>query len=216
MEISIDLRSANAILDHLTFITPSRNLLYVTDATVNANGDLNPSHTFEHLTCFLPGVLALGAATIPDVPRTHLWAAQGLANTCWTLYADSPTGLSPDVVMMQAGSGPADSSRLWATELAQWERNGMHGDPPGVRPAEPVDNPDMREYRPSRRAFLLRPETVESFYLLWRTTGDIVWRERGWAVFEAILKETRVEDSGFASIDDVYIVGGRKLDQMPR
>jgi len=160
-------------------------------------------------------VLALGAATIPDVPRTHLWAARGLANTCWTLYADSPTGLSPDVVNMLAGSGPADSSRLWAKELAQWERSGMHGDPPGVRPAEPVDNPDMREYRPSRRGYLLRPETVESFHLLWRTTGDIVWRERGWVVFEAMLKETRVEDSGFASIDDVYVVGGRKLNQMP-
>ena len=92
----------------------------------------------------------------------------------------------------------------------------MQGDPPGVRPAEPVDNPDMREYRPTRRSYLLRPETVESFYLLWRITGDIVWRERGWAVFEAMLKETRVEDSGFASIDDVYIVGGRKLNQMPR
>lgn len=216
LEISTDLRSANSILDHLTYITPSRNLLYVTDATVNTNGDLHPSHTFEHLTCFLPGVLALGAATIPDAPRTHLWAAQGLANTCWTLYADSPTGLSPDVVIMLAGSGPATSARPWATELAQWEQNGRHGDPPGVRPAEPVDNPDTREYKPMRRGFLLRPETVESFYLLWRTTGDIVWRERGWAVFEAMLKETSVEGSGFASIDDVYNVGGRKLDQMPR
>jgi hypothetical protein len=34
--------------------------------------------------------------------------------------------------------------------------------------------------------------------LLWRTTGDVVRRERGWVVFEAILNVARVEGSGFA------------------
>ena len=61
----IDLRSANAILDRLTYITPRRHLLYVTDATVGSDGDFfSLPHTFEHLTCFLPGMLALGAATL--------------------------------------------------------------------------------------------------------------------------------------------------------
>ena len=213
----LDLRTANAILDQLTYVTPSRNLLYVTDAIVNSHGDFIPSHTFEHLTCFLPGVLALGAAMIPDVPRTHLWAARGLAHTCWTLYADSPTGLAPDIViMLSGGSGPADDSRRWATLLAQWEQSGMRGDPPGLRAAEPVDDPERREYKPQKRGYLLRPETVESFYLLWRTTGDELWRERGWAIFEALMKEAHVEGVGFASLTDVYIVGGPKTDQMSR
>jgi mannosyl-oligosaccharide alpha-1,2-mannosidase len=215
----IDLRSANAILDHLTYITPTRNLLYVTDAKVNASGYLAPSHFFEHLTCFLPGVLALGAATLLDAPRTHLWAAKGLAHTCWTLYADSPTGLSPDYVLMHHGSTSDDKSGwdgLWATHLARWERGGAHGDPPGVRLAEPVFDETAREYIPRSLGYLLRPETVESFYILWRTTGDVVWRERGWSVFKALLNETRVEDGGFASIRNVYHVGGEKADDMPR
>jgi len=213
----IDLRSANAILDHLTYITPTRNLLYVTDAIVDSNGDLKPSHTFEHLTCFLPGLLALGAATLLDVPHTHLWAARGLAHTCWTLYADSPTGLAPDIVIMLSGSAPADNSHPWMVHLAEWERSGRQGDPPGARAPEPVvDDPSMREYKTQRRSYLLRPEAVESFYLLWRITGDELWRGRGWAVFEALLKEARVEGGGFASLDDVYNIGGRKLDEMPR
>ncbi|KAH9967560.1 glycoside hydrolase [Russula dissimulans] len=205
------LRSANAILDHLTYITPTRNLLYVTDANVNASGHLIPSHTFEHLTCFLPGVLALGAAMLPDAPRTHLWAARGLAETCWTLYADSPTGLSPDEVIMRLGSTSEDEWR-WdvGAERSAWGS-------PGLRPAEPVtvSNETAREYAPRKRSYLLRPETVESFYLLWRTTGDDGWRERGWSVFEALVNETRVEDGGFASIRDAHDVGGPKLDQMP-
>jgi mannosyl-oligosaccharide alpha-1,2-mannosidase len=217
----IDLRSANAILDRLTYISPKRHLLYVTDADVDWDGDFSPSHNFEHLTCFLPGVLALGAATLPDVPPTHMWAAKGLAQTCWTLYADSPTGLSPDVVIISTESAPGDETQwdgLWATHLAQWEQSGSSGDPPGLRLAEPVLDAEQREYRPmaGKGHYLLRPETVESFFLLWRTTGDVVWRERGWAVFEALLNETFVEDSGFASIVDVYHVGGPKRDDMPR
>ncbi|KAI9460740.1 seven-hairpin glycosidase [Russula earlei] len=193
------LRSANAILDRLTYITPTRNLLYVTDASVNSSGELSPTHVFEHLTCFLPGVLALGAATLPDVPRTHLWAAKGLAHTCWILYADSPIGLSPDEVIMHPES--ADEPRwdgLWAKQ-----------------PRAPVDNEKAREYTPNKSAYLLRPETVESFYLLWRTTGDVMWRERGWTVFKALVNATRVEDGGFASIGNAYLVGSPKLDQMP-
>ena len=178
-----------------------------------------PSHSFEHLTCFFPGVLALGAATLPDVPRTHLWAARGLAPTCWTLYADSPTGLSPDGVMMHHEFAAADESPwdgLWATHLTRWESNDAHGDPPGVRPVEPVSNSTAWDYTPRSQVYLLRPETVESFYLLWRTTGDVVWRERGWSVFRALLNETRVEGSGFASIHNAYHVGGEKINEMPR
>ncbi len=165
-------------------------------------------------------MLALGAATIPDTPPTHMLAAQGLAQTCWTLYADSPTGLSPDEVIISTKSAPGDDGSewdgLWSTHLAQGELNGAHGDPPGLRLAELVLDPNEREYRPTKANYLLRPETVESFSLLWRTTGDVVWRERGWAVFEALLNETHVEDSGFASIRNVYQVGGQKLDEMPR
>ena len=214
----LDLRSADAILDRLTYISPTRHLLYVTDADVYQEGDISPSHVFEHLTCFLPGVLALGAATLPDAPRTHMWAAKGLAQTCWTLYADSPTGLSPDEVIISVPDNESQWDGLWATHLTQWEQSGARGDPPGMRLAEPVLDANQREYQPNKTktGYLLRPETVESFYLLWRTTGDAVWRERGWAVFEALLNETRVEDGGFSSIENVYLVGGPKRNEMQR
>jgi mannosyl-oligosaccharide alpha-1,2-mannosidase len=209
-----DLRSVDAILDHLTYLTPTRRLLYVTDAYVSKSGEFTPSHTFEHLTCFLPGVLALGASTLPDVPRTHMWAARGLAYTCGTIYADSPTGLSPDEVKMRAEATPANG--LWSKHLALWEENGGHGDPPGVQPPSPPENDTLRDYMPLKRGYIMRPETVETFHLLWRTTGDITWRERGWAVFEAIERYTRVEDAGFASIDNVYHTNSTKRNEMPR
>ena len=56
---------------------------------------------------------------------------------------------------------------------------------------------------------------MESFYYMWRTTGDEVWRERGWAVFRAIEKEARTE-SGYASLWSVLESPARHKDEMPR
>ena len=214
----------DSILENLTYLTPNRSLLYVTDASIDMLGRFSPSHKLEHLTCFLPGLLALGAATIPDVPREHMWAARGFAQTCWMLYADSPTGLAPDEVVMRSKPispsikpGPAPFGRLWATHLEEWEQSGAEGEPPGVRPVTPIRDflNETTEYTPIGARFLLRPETIESFYLLWRTTGDEVWRERGWQVFEALERETRVEN-GYACLKHAHFVNGTKLDEMPR
>ena len=51
--------------------------------------------------------------------------------------------------------------------------------------------------------------------MLWRTTGDEVWRERGWKVFEAIEKHTRTA-SGYASLNSVYRLPAWQKDEMPR
>ena len=56
---------------------------------------------------------------------------------------------------------------------------------------------------------------MESFYVLWRTTGDEVWRERGWKVFEAIEKHTKTA-SGYASLNSVYRLPAWQKDEMPR
>ncbi|KAH9012123.1 seven-hairpin glycosidase [Lactarius pseudohatsudake] len=214
------IRSVDAILDHLTYLTPNRSLLYVTDATVDIQGNFLPSHKLEHLTCFLPATLALGAATLPNVPQRHMWAARALAHTCWVLYADSPSGLAPDVVLMrspqQGLASPSPFGRPWVAHLKEWEQSGSHGDPPGVRSPESVRDTDTApEYAPVANCYLLRPETVESFYLLWRTTGDEMWRERGWEVFEALEREARVEGGGYASVENVHHIGGSKIDSMP-
>ncbi|KAJ2518498.1 Mannosyl-oligosaccharide 1,2-alpha-mannosidase mns3 [Coemansia sp. RSA 2049] len=37
----------------------------------------------------------------------------------------------------------------------------------------------------SDRHNLLRPETVESLFILWRITGEAKWRDYGWQIFEA-------------------------------
>ncbi|KAG5222264.1 glycoside hydrolase family protein [Salix suchowensis] len=72
-----------------------------------------------------------------------------------------------------------------------------------------------RDYQHSSSVYMLPPETVESFFVLWKTTEDVKWRERGWAVFEALEKHARVQN-GYASVHDVDEIPAVPNDDMPR
>ena len=58
-------------------------------------------------------------------------------------------------------------------------------------------------------------QTVESLFMLWKTTRDPKWRERAWAVFEALEREARTE-AGYAVVGDVQSARGVRRDEMPR
>ena len=51
---------------------------------------------------------------------------------------------------------------------------------------------------------LLRPETVESLFTLYRLTRKERYREAAWAIFEAFKKHSRVPTGGYTSIKDVF------------
>eukprot|EP00486_Rosalina_sp_Unknown_P013068 CAMPEP_0201584634 /NCGR_PEP_ID=MMETSP0190_2-20130828/113121_1 /ASSEMBLY_ACC=CAM_ASM_000263 /TAXON_ID=37353 /ORGANISM="Rosalina sp." /LENGTH=599 /DNA_ID=CAMNT_0048029001 /DNA_START=45 /DNA_END=1844 /DNA_ORIENTATION=+ len=44
--------------------------------------------------------------------------------------------------------------------------------------------------------YILRPETVESMMYLWRVTKDQKWRDKGWEIYENIVRSTKVESGG--------------------
>jgi mannosyl-oligosaccharide alpha-1,2-mannosidase len=114
----------------------------------------------EHLSCYLPGVLALGAWTLDlpaDVKQLHQWAAEGLAYTCWVMYADQQSHLGPDNARMVNGGH-------WVDGLKKWEKEGRPGGkPPGVRFVPPEPDAGKRDYSMSWSGqYLMRPEVRTS------------------------------------------------------
>ncbi|KAL4892630.1 glycosyl hydrolase family 47-domain-containing protein [Aspergillus ambiguus] len=65
---------------------------------------------------------------------------------------------------------------------------------------------------PSRK-YILRPEAIESVFIMYRMTGDEYWREKGWRMFQAISKYTRTEFANSA-IDDVTVDHPQMKDEM--
>lgn len=46
----------------------------------------------------------------------------------------------------------------------------------------------------------LRPEVLESFFYMWRFTGDVMYQQWGWQIFLAFEKYSKVE-SGYAGLE---------------
>ncbi|KAF8159589.1 glycoside hydrolase family 47 protein [Crassisporium funariophilum] len=215
--LELYLKSIDGIIKNLLYITAKRQLLYVTDIQ-----DGVATHRLEHQSCSLPGLLALGVhhlgISLPLHDRElHLWAAQGLAYTCWVTYADQMTGLGPEEVQMDAWRGPEGEEKgRWMDHVDEWEKKGKKGNgPPGTKESEVYESrAEEREYVPLRAWYLLKSELIESFYFLWKTTKNDRWRERGWEIYQAIETQSRTEH-GYAGILQVDQTPTLMKDEMP-
>ena len=63
---------------------------------------------------------------------------------------------------------------------------------------------------------ILRPETVESLYIAFQLTGDPLYREWGWSIFQAFQRWCQVDKGygGYAGIDDVDSLDHQLIDRM--
>ena len=61
--------------------------------------------------------------------------------------------------------------------------------------------------------YMLRPETIESLHVMHEVTGDPIYREWGWHIFEAIEKHARAKH-GFGHISDVRNTARPAEDKM--
>lgn len=108
------------------------------------------------------------------------------------------------------------------------------GDQPQFPPPVEVDlsqNPNRPRPHPLRPGYrggggdimyLLRPETVESIYILYRITGDPKYQEYGWDIFQAIEKYCKTP-TAFSSIRSVEFaptededIASNQMDSMER
>lgn len=63
------------------------------------------------------------------------------------------------------------------------------------------------EIHENDRHNLLRPETIESLFYMFRLTGDEIYRQYAYNIFRSFMKYTKL-NNGFSSIEDVMIKKG--------
>lgn len=66
-------------------------------------------------------------------------------------------------------------------------------------------------FQPADAHNLLRPETVESLFILYRLTGNSTYQDWGWQIFQAFEKHTRIAEGGYSSINNVRSVENPRL-----
>lgn len=180
-----------------------KGLVFVGELPSGSKGAFSPK--MDHLVCFLPGTLALGATkgitkekamrdnllTFEDLENLKL--AEDLAKTCFEMYTVTSTGLAPEIAYFH-------------TE--DYFEQGLDG---GNKSSEYM-NDIIIKY--ADRHNLLRPETVESLFVLYRITENPKYREWGWQIFEAFEKHTKVDSGGYSSLDDVTRLPPQRRDKM--
>ncbi|XP_044461596.1 mannosyl-oligosaccharide 1,2-alpha-mannosidase MNS3-like [Mangifera indica] len=178
-------------------------LVFVGELPYGSGGSFSPK--MDHLVCFLPGTLALGATkgitkekamkdnllTFEDLKNLKL--AEDLAKTCFEMYSVTSSGLAPEIAYFH-------------TE--EYYEGGLDG---GNKSSEYVNDIVIKHLD---RHNLLRPETVESLFVLYRITGDQKYREWGWQIFEAFEKYTKLDSGGYTSLDDVTVLPPKRRDKM--
>ncbi|XP_076357633.1 mannosyl-oligosaccharide 1,2-alpha-mannosidase IA-like [Tachypleus tridentatus] len=70
---------------------------------------------------------------------------------------------------------------------------------------------EAKSVKQNEKYYIQRPETVETYFYLWRFTHDPKYRDWGWEVVEAIEKHCRVE-GGYTGLKNVYLLDGPKDD----
>ncbi|XP_069017550.1 endoplasmic reticulum mannosyl-oligosaccharide 1,2-alpha-mannosidase [Embiotoca jacksoni] len=156
------LQAIEGVRKHLVRQTGPGRLTFIGELSHNR---FNPK--MDHLVCFLPGTLALGAHN--GLPGDHMDLAVQLMETCHQMYKQMETGLSP--------------------EIAHFSLQASDGHDVIVKPAD--------------RHNLLRPETVESLFYMYRFTKDTKYKDWGWDILQNFNKYTKVSGGGYTSISNV-------------
>jgi mannosyl-oligosaccharide alpha-1,2-mannosidase len=119
---------------------------------------------FQHLACFVGGMVALGSRISNS--EGELETARKLTEGCVWGYDNTPSGIMPDFSHVEVCQDA--SSCTWSGE-----GNGFWS----------IDD----------SSYQLRPEAIESVFIMYRLTGDPSWMVKGWKMFEAISKHTKTD-----------------------
>jgi hypothetical protein len=177
-------------------------LIYVGEMTYPSSRGARLEKKMDHLVCFLPGILALGhlhgvgkefgsSASSEEEKKEfrakvnslrldekeashHLALAKELMRTCVAMYERMPLGLHPEIAKFDQDEN--NVVKCFGGDLCV-SVNDAHS--------------------------ILRPETVESLFVLYRVTKDESFRRQGWRMWQNWERYSRVDTGGYASIASV-------------
>ena len=175
------------------------------------DGPLTLVPSVQHLGCFVGGMVAIGAKTIG--PLEDLEIAAKLTDGCFWGYESTASGIMPETFAAapcaSKSACPWSESAWYAAVLKQL------GNLYELSMEELIEkynlSPGFTQIIDGR--YLLRPEALESIFVLYRVTGDTQWQDKAWKIWVAIEKATKT-DLAFAQLENVAFAKPKQVDSM--
>lgn len=213
----------DAAKEHLFFraLTPNNTKVMFSG---RSSGFTKDSLTFEpvmeHLTCFVGGMVGIGAKMFSR--DQDLEIARQLTDGCVWAYQAMPLGVMPEIFTVQqcgdtfAAKLPSQGSHSPSCEWTDdsWYRALLGYEPSTAEPESGVDMAKLAHEKMEQgklppgiisltdRRYLLRPEAIESVFIMYRITGDRKYLDAGWNMFQSINKHSKTKIA-HAQIKDV-------------
>jgi len=173
----------------------------------------------QHLTCFAGGMVGLAAKIFTE--EHDLEIARQLLDGCLWAYDSMPSGIMPEVFSTGACNTESDNDCDYTEEKWFHAIRNAHSnhdtwhlglDEHANQVIEQKNLvPGFTDIQDPR--FLLRPEAIESVFVLYRITGDETLQDRAWKMFQSIEKHAKT-DIAYASINDVSVKETKVFDSM--
>ncbi|KAI1500817.1 glycoside hydrolase family 47 protein [Biscogniauxia marginata] len=188
-----------AVTKYLMFrpmVPDNADILFTGNAFVNEDSSVDLQPEGQHLACFAGGMFGLGGKLFGIKEHVHI--GEKITRGCFWAYDAMNTGIMPEIF----GLIPCHSLKACAWDEGEWLAKGDQSLKKGFQNAR-----DPR--------YLLRPEAIESIFLMYRMTGNPDYQEMAWRMFKFIRKATETE-LAFSGIADVTVSGGKtqKIDTM--
>jgi mannosyl-oligosaccharide alpha-1,2-mannosidase len=173
----------------------------------NLESELHPRA--QHLTCFTGGMVGL-ASKIFDRPN-DLSIAEELTAGCVWAYDHSAHGIAPEIYSVLPC--PKDKDCTWSKQVwhdALETTYSLDSTSTSSHNSDRENNINVLIYERKLpqgfmaiddRRYILRPEAIESVFIMWRITGDRKWQDAAWRMFESIEKVTRTDIAASAIWD---------------
>ena len=191
----------------------SPDVLLFGQTIIDEDGFFNKSYRADHLACFAGGLLGLGSKIL-DEP-SHADLGMKVTKGCIEMYAKAPLGIMPDesFVLPCLDCRPDhDVPNCCTWDPAIWLA-ACNVTAPEEQKASCSDRLESGILSTANKEYKLRPEALESIFVMYRITGDTTLQAKAWEMFEAIGEHTRTEVANSAILDVMDKAAPRK-DEM--
>ncbi|OAQ65941.1 glycosyl hydrolase family 47 protein [Pochonia chlamydosporia 170] len=184
----------NAATTHMFFrpmLPGGEDILIAGNINVESDGSSPLDPESEHLACFIAGTMALGGRLMGQPGDVETGAK--LAKGCAYVYNAFASGLMPERYNMVPCEPILAANCAW--DEKRWiEEQQMRDE---WKPHLPKGFTTAKDPR-----YLLRPEAIESLFILYRITGERSYQDTAWKMFQAVHKAAKTK-YGHAAVRDV-------------
>ncbi|KAI7549916.1 seven-hairpin glycosidase [Hortaea werneckii] len=150
------------------------------------------------------------AGSVPTLKPDVEPLGSAIAVGCYWAYAATPSGVMPEDFSVVPCSNWTTCE--WDEALYQEHIQRHVGFQPG-QTVNSVDDLPVGFTAITNRHYILRPEAIESLFILYRITGDKSSRDLAWNMFESVQNATQTELAN-AALSDVTDTTAPKMDEM--